>query len=116
VGASQTPRRLLVLARTGHIHLSLFFSGAADPPRHHPDDKSLGPILSGLGRVAATHLRHTDAPWAKARTGNSGAPPRRARTVGVALRAGLLRAPLTLRLPEVRPLRALHIPNAGFSR
>ena len=32
--------------------------------------------------------------------------------LGVALRAGLLRAPLPLGLPAGRPLRALHIPNA----
>ena len=34
---------------------------------------------------------------------------------GVSLRAGLLRAPLSLGLPGGRPLRALHIPNAKRS-
>ena len=36
--------------------------------------------------------------------------------LGVALRAGVLRAPLSLGLPAGRPLRALRIPNAGLSR
>jgi len=35
--------------------------------------------------------------------------------LGVALRAGLLRAPLPLGLPSGKPLRALHIPNAELS-
>jgi len=42
-GAEPSPRRSLVLARLGHIHLSTFAREAADQSRRHSDEKPPGP-------------------------------------------------------------------------